>query len=138
MPDEVVTTLDFIGHPGKMCITRLYVPILCTVFVKKAEGSKKEGEHVTDLGITIKRLLDILPNLEMLDMSFWCSVKREDYPGEEKTGAVLEKALEGLLEFSWPMGCAQSSDPPKLVIGLFGRIHGRPLRTAKEQKTHIN
>lgn len=131
------TVLGFIGPSGKMCIARISVPIDCTAFVTKPGGSEKNGEYVTDLGITIERLLEMMPNLQRLEISFGCNVKREDYPGWEKTDAVLKKAAGSLLEFLRPMQRIESSEPPKLVRYLMGGVAGRPIRALKEQETHV-
>ena len=129
--------LDAIGPFGKIYIARISVPLLCTVFVKKPEGCKKNGEDDTDLGITIKGLLAMMPDLQLLDSTFKCSVEREDYPGEDKADAVLRNAAGSLREFLHPMQCLESSEPPKLVRTLFGNIAGRPVRAPKEQETRV-
>ncbi|KAL8814894.1 MAG: hypothetical protein Q9191_008506, partial [Dirinaria sp. TL-2023a] len=135
--DKADTTLDYIGPSGKIHITSIEIHLLCTVFVKQPRGSKKNREFDTDLGITIKGLLDMMPNLQSLRLPFSCSVEREDYPGEDKTHAVLEEAAASLLDFLHPMECFESSDPPKLVIYLFGSVVGRPVRAPTDQETVV-
>ena len=127
--EEADTALNFIGPSGKTHIAKLKIPLLCTVFVKQPRG-----EYDTDLGVTIKGLLDMMPSLQTLELPFWCSVKSKDYPGEEKTDAVLQKAAGSLLEFSRPVQCSESSEPPKLMTELFGNITGRPVHAPKSSR----
>ena len=79
----------------------------------------------------------MMPNLQRLDISFSCSVKREDYPGWEKTDAVLKNAAGSLLEFLYPMRCFETYDEPKPIILIPGDVAGRPVRAAKEQETCV-
>ena len=134
---NVDTALDFIASSGKINIASIKIHVLCTVFVEQPGGSKKNGEYDTDLGITIKGLLDMMPNLQRLDLTFSCSVEREDYPGEEKTDAVLQKAAGSLLEFVHDWDCYESSETPKLIIHLFGHVCSRPIRAPTEQETGV-
>ena len=131
------TTINYIGPSGKLHIANVSINVLCTVFVERSESSEQKGEHATDLGVTIKGLLDMMPNLQSLDLQIDCKVKREEFPGEVETEVVLKKAAEALLESRSGLSCFQSTDPPKLVITLFGDIKGRPIREAREQAVGV-
>ena len=131
--NQAETAMDYIGRSGKRHIANVHVNISCTVSVRKPGGSEKNGEYDTDLGTTVKGVLDILPNLKRLEIDLSCHVDREQYPGVEITEAVLQKAAGDLLEFLHPMQCFESSEKPKLVIDLFGNVAGRPIRSPKEQ-----
>ena len=129
------TSLNFIGASGLRNIANVRISVLCTVFIQSPHNNGRSSEYGTDLGTTIKGLLDMMPNLQRLDMQFTCKVERKDYPGEEKTHVVLEKAAGRLLEFVYPMQCFESSEPPKLTRTLLGNVTGRPIRALKKQET---
>ena len=135
--DQVTTMLGFIPPSGKMYITRIRVRVLCTVFVKKPGGNQKNAEYDTDLGVTIEALLEMMPKLQRLDISFFCEFERKNYPGWETTTAVLEGAARSLLEFSYPIQILESIDMPKPMMSIGGSVAGRPVRAAKEQGTRV-
>ena len=127
--------LGFIPLSGKMYITRIRVCVLCTMFVKKPGGSQKNAEYDTDLGVTIEALLEMMPKLQRLDISFFCEFERKNYPGWETTTAVLEGTTGSLLEFLYPIQIHDFTDPPKPKMHIGGNVAGRPIRAAKEQGT---
>ena len=135
--DQVNTELGFIPLSGKMHITRIRVRVLCTVFVKKPGGSQKNAEYDTDLGVTIRALLEMMPKLQRLDISFFCEFERKNYPGWETTTAVLEGAAGSLLEFLYPIQTLEAIDPPMPMKYIGGSVAGRPVRAAKEQGTRV-
>ena len=135
--DQVNTVLGFIPLSGKMYITRIRVRVLCTVFVKKPGGSQKNAEYDTDLGVTIEALLEMMPKLQRLDISFFCEFERKNYPGRETTTAVLEGAAGSLLEFLYPIQILEAIDPTPPMIDIGGNVAGRPVRAAKEQGTRV-
>ena len=132
---QVNTVLGFIPPSGKMYITRIRLCVRCTVFVKKPGGSQKEYD--TDLGVTIEALLEMMPKLQRLDISFHCQIERKNYPGWATTTAVLEGAAGSLLEFLSTMKMYDCTDPPKPKIHIHGNVAGRPVRAAKEQGTRV-
>ena len=128
---EVNTVLGFIPLSGKMYITRIRVSVRCTFFVMKNAG------YDTDLGITIEALLEMMPRLQRLDISFHCKIEEKNYPGWETTTAVLEGAAGSLLEFLSSMKIHDYTDPPNPKIHIWGNVVGRPVRAAKEQGTRV-
>jgi len=135
LPDRAHTALDFVGLSGKMCIARISVEILYAVFVKKPGRGQKNSEYDTDLGITIKELLEMMPNLQRLDARLACSIHKNDYPGYEQTTTMLKKAAGSHLDFLSSVNFLEMQDEPKPVITLAGNVSGRPIRAAKEQGT---
>lgn len=135
--DRVETALSFIPLSGKMHIAKIRVRVLCTVFVKKPGGSQKNGEYDTDLGVTIEGLMNLMPNLQRLDISFFCEFERKDCPGLETTSAVWKGAAGSLLEFLHPMRFLEAIDPPQPFMHIGGSVACRPLRAAKEQGTRV-
>ena len=132
--DQVNAVLGFIPLSGKMYITRISVRALCTVFVKKPGGSQKNAEYDTDLGVTIEALLEMMPKLQRLDISFFCEFERDNYPGRETTTAVFEGAAGNHLEFLSSLQVLELKDP---LMNIGGSVAGRPVRAAKEQGTRV-
>lgn len=135
--EQADTALNFIGPAARLYIARVSLRLYCTVFVRKTRCSQENEGYDTDLGTSIKGLLDILPNLQWLNLTLNCTVQTRIYPGEKETEDVLQKAAEGVLELLRPLECFQSSEKRKLEITVFGDVRGRPIRTSKVQDSSV-
>ena len=130
LPRWVDTAINYVGSSGKIYLQTLIVPIIFTLFVKPG----KNLEYDTDLSITLRALLEMMPNLRELELDLSCSVKSEDFPGYEETQAVLCKAAERFLEFSYPLRCIETYEKPSTFKSVHGSVTARPLH-AKKQET---
>lgn len=128
MPQRVVSTMDYIGPARKIYSRTLKVPIVSIYIVRP--GDNRDYEN--NLGINLRILQKIMPNLREFYLIFRCKFEAKDFSHFEEIEAALSKEAEAFLKFITHWYWSGKFRTLIFSNQLMKTVDARPLHTKKQ------